>query len=151
MDVKTIQKYRVKSVSKLLGRARDYFNEFIRLRDSNPYGGQKRLGVCISSGRRLTVPSENSHAGHFYSAGKYPLLRFDEDNVHLQGKSDNYFASGNSMDYQRNLINKIGEKRVQRLHDIAKMSKGRVHKWDRILLIEIIEKYKIKVKQLKSK
>ncbi len=149
MDVKTIQKYKGKSVSALLGLAQKWFNEFIRLRDSTPIDDKYRWGRCISSGRRLTVPNKNSHAGHFYSAGKYPALRFNEDNVHLQGKSDNFFASGNQLDYQRNLINKIGADKVDKLHQKAEITKGRVHKWDRLYLIEIIETYKSKVKNIK--
>lgn len=149
MDVKLIKKYSKYSVSQLLDKATKVFNEFIRLRDSKPIGDGKRWGYCISSGRRLIVPHKNSHAGHFYSGGKFPLLRFDEDNVHLQGKSDNYFNSGNENDYRRNLIKKIGRDRVERLDKIAAWDKRTSTKWDRFHLIEIIEKYKIKVKQIK--
>ncbi len=150
MDVKTIKKYSKYSVSKLLRKATDAFNEFIRYRDSEPIGDGKRHGRCISSGKRLIVPSVNAQAGHFYSAGHYPLLRFDEDNVHLQGKSDNYFKSGNELDYRKNLIKKIGQEKVDRLDQLSEWGKGKVHKWDRFYLIEVIEKYKIKVKELKN-
>ncbi len=137
MDSTILIKYREKSVSKLLGRATYYFNKFIRERDA-PFG----YGVCISSGQRLTVPSENAQAGHFYSGGKYPQLKFNEDNVHLQGKSDNYFNGGNLLEYRKNLIKKIGIERVEKLDLIAAQSKQQKFKWDRIFLIEIIEKYK---------
>lgn len=146
MHVKILQKYKDKSVSKLLGAAEKHFNEFIRLRDSTPFDGKYRQGNCISSGQRLIVPSKNSHAGHYFSAGKYPALRFNEDNVHLQGKSDNFFNGGNQLDYRRNLIKKIGQSRVDTIESIAEMTHGKNHKWDRILLIEIIEKYKLKKK-----
>ena len=137
MDSKVIQKYKDKSVKQLLATATSHFNRFIRHRDA-PSG----WGKCISSGRRLKVPSRNAQAGHFYSAGKYPELRFDEDNVHLQSKSDNYFVSGNLLEYRKNLIKKIGQERVDRLDRISEMSKKTSFKWDRIFLIELIEKYK---------
>lgn len=137
MDAKIIQKYSKMSVSKLLARATFYFNSYVRRRDS-PNG----YGYCISSGKALTVPSRNAQAGHFYSAGKFPELRFNEDNVHLQGKSDNYFNGGNLLEYRKNLIAKIGMKRVEKLDFIAAQSKKQSYKWDRIYLIEIIENYK---------
>lgn len=150
LSVKTINKYKEKSVSQLIGIAEKHFNHFIRLRDSNPIGDGKRWGVCISSGKRLTVPSANAHAGHYFSAGHYPSLRFNEDNVHLQGKSDNFFKSGNESMYRINLVNKIGEERVKKLETLAQMSKRIPFKWDRFYLIEIIETYKEKVKKLKD-
>ncbi len=137
MKAKTIKKYKDKSISKLLDRATFYFNRFIRERDT-----EGSWGVCISSGKSLRVPSSNAQAGHFYSGGKYASLKFNEDNVHLQGKSDNYFNSGNLLEYRKNLIKKIGQNRVDDLDFIAAQSKRNVFKWDRFFLIEIIEKYK---------
>lgn len=146
MEAKTIQKYRSKTVSELLNIAKKHFNFFIRLRDTN----EKLVGRCISSGMILKVPSPNSHAGHFYSAGNYPLLRFNEDNCHLQSKSDNYFKSGNQLEYRKNLIKKIGEQRVKKLDAIADEGKRINYKWDRLALIEIIETYKEKCNELKK-
>ena len=136
MDAKTIQKYKNKSIAVLLKRATFYFNKFIRDRDS-----EDGYGRCISSGKPLKVPSVNAQAGHFYSGGKYPALKFNEDNVHLQGKSDNYFNGGNLLEYRKNLINKIGIEKVEVLDRIAEQSKRHIFKWDRFFLIEIIEKY----------
>lgn len=149
MNVKIIQKYKDKSVSKLLGLATSHFNAFIRFRDSTPIGNGERFGACISCGRRLIVPSDQAQAGHYYEAIKYPSLRYDENNVHLQCKKCNYFLSANLLPYKKNLTEKIGVKKVQRLDDIVGMTRGRNQKWDRILLIEIIEKYKEKKKQFK--
>jgi len=137
MDANIIHKYSDKSVSKLLSRATHYFNYYIRRRDA-----PKGYGKCISSGKVLVVPSSNAQAGHYYSAGKFPILRFNEDNVHLQGKSDNYFNGGNLLEYRKNLIEKIGIERVEKLDLLASQSKKTSFKWDRYFLIEIIEKYK---------
>lgn len=135
---KTIKKYKSKSIASLLDIAKTHFNKFIRERDTDDNG----FGRCISSGQPLRVPSQNSHAGHFYSAGKYPALRFNENNVHLQGKSDNYFNGANLLEYRKKLIFKIGIEEVEELDRIAEMSKRTHFKWDRFALIEIIEKYK---------
>jgi len=80
-----IQKYNKKKASQLLKLAEKHFNKFIRLRDTDDNG----FGKCISSDQTLKIPSLNAQAGHFYSSGKYPSMKFNEDNVHLQGKSDN--------------------------------------------------------------
>lgn len=146
MNLKKIQKYKDKTVSELLNTAQQHFNLFIRLRDCDDNG----FGICISSGRPLKVPSRNAHAGHLYPAGQYPLLRFNENNVHLQSLSDNYFRHANQVEYVKNLVKKIGSKGVQELEEIAEQNKRINHKWDRFTLIEIIEKYKAKSKQLKK-
>ena len=144
MDAKTVNKYKNKTVAQLLKLATKHFNAYIRHRDA-PDG----WGRCISSGRMLEVSipgkparSHNAHAGHFYEAGKYPALRFNEYNVNLQSLHDNYFLSGNLIEYRRHLIEKWGEEKVKELDRIAQQSKRGHHKWDRFTLIEIIEKYK---------
>ncbi|GAA4272034.1 recombination protein NinG [Aquimarina gracilis] len=144
MDVKTIQKYRDKSVAQLREIATTHFNKFIRYRDTDSNG----FGRCISSGQPLRVPSKKAQAGHFYSGGKFPELKFNEDNVHLQGLSDNYYNGANLLQYRKNLIKKIGIERVEELDRIADMSKSNRFKWDRIHLIEVIEKYKGKWKEV---
>ena len=137
MDSNLIKKYKNKTIKQLLAIATTRFNRFIRERDS-----VDGWGKCISSKQNLRVPSMNAQAGHYYPAGKYPRLRFNEDNVHLQGKSDNYFASGNLINYRKNLIEKIGIERVEKLDLIAEMDKRTPFKWDRYFLVETIEKYK---------
>ena len=144
MNAEIIQKYKDKTIKELLKTAERHFNEYIRFRDS-----ENGWGFCISSGRPIKVPAVNSQAGHFYSAGKFPALRFNENNVHLQGKSDNYFNSGNLAEYRKNLVKKIGKKAVDDLDFIASATKRNTHKWDRFYLIEVIETYKQKKKTVK--
>lgn len=141
MEAKTLQKYAKKSIPQLLETAKKYFHLYIRLRDS-----ENGFGKCISSGRPLIVPSENSHAGHFYESQKYPRLRFHEDNVHLQSRADNYYKSGDLNNYRINLIKKIGIERVEALDLIA--ANKSPHKWEKVYLIQIIETYKQKVKDI---
>lgn len=144
MRSKDIQKYKSKTVPALIKIATRHFNEYIRLRDSRPVGADpdERWGKCISCGNHLTVPSVNAQAGHFYSGGHYPILRFNDKNVNLQCKSCNYFKSGNLIEYRKNLSTKIGEDNVSELDQLSELSKRSVFKWDRFSLIEIIEKYK---------
>ena len=144
MDVKTIKKYSDKSVSNLLLLATNHFNEYIRLRDT-----ENGIGQCISCKKVLKIPSAQAQAGHYYSAGNYPMLRFDESNVHLQCKKCNYFLSGNLLEYQVNLVKKISIEKVKWLDYLAIHQKKTNFKWDRFYLIEIIEKYKKKKKEVK--
>ncbi len=138
MEAATIKKYKNKSIANLIKLATTHFNRFIRERDTDDNG----FGRCISSGQPLRIPSKNAHAGHFYSGGKFPELKFNEYNVNLQGKSDNYFNGGNQLEYRKNLIKKWGLEVVEELDRISDMSKRNRFKWDRFFLIEVIEKYR---------
>lgn len=123
-------KYNKYSVAQLKTKAQKSFNSYIRKRDE----GQ----ACISCGSRSP-----SHAGHFYSAGHYSALRFNEYNCHLQCVRCNYFLSGNLNQYRINLEKKIGIEKLKQLDNLAAISKrNRIFKWDRFSLIEIIERYK---------
>lgn len=144
MEANTIKKYSKKSYKQLHRTAKDWFHKFIRLRDTDDNG----YGNCISSGQRLKYGTEECQAGHWFPGGHYKALEFNADNVNLQGKSDNYYKSGAGPMYRINLIKKIGPYRVEELERIALISKRTSFKEDRFLMIEIIEKYKIKVKQL---
>lgn len=79
-----------------------YFNEYIRLRDMGK--------PCISCGRMLPL-----QAGHYLPAGKYPTLRFNEDNVHGQCAECNIGKYGNIEHYRNSLIVRIGYDRVRML------------------------------------
>jgi hypothetical protein len=126
-----IDKYSKKSYTELKKKAVNVFNSWISKRDKN-------LG-CISCGSYHQI-----QAGHYYSAGHYELLRFNEDNVHSQCLRCNYFLSGNLTHYRENLINKIGIERLEKLDELAKISKRqRMSRHDRFYLIELIEKYKL--------
>ena len=139
-----IQKYKDKDNKALYKLAEKWFNLFIRLRDTDENG----YGVCISSGQSLKVPSRKAQAGHYYSGGKFKRLKFNEDNVHLQGLSDNYYNHGNESMYRLNLIDKIGRERVEELDRIARDRS--VFKMDRFFLIDTIERYKAKANELKK-
>lgn len=127
LDAKTIQKYSKYSVAKLKLLAQKYFNRFIRERDK----GEQ----CISCDSYNT-----SQASHFYSAGHYNSLRFNEDNVHLSCLRCNYFLAGNLIEYRKKLEKKIGSERLLALDKLA--ANKRAFKYGKFELILLIEKYK---------
>ena len=117
-----------KTIPQLIGLAVKYFHAYVRERDKDE--------PCISCGKFTTL-----ECGHFYSAGHYPALRFDENNSAGQCKHCNQFLSGNLLEYRRGLINRKGVKVVEDLEIKAAYFKRTGYKWDRMALIEIIEKY----------
>lgn len=81
------------------------FNVYIKARDKND--------PCISCG---TTKNVRYDAGHYWAAGNYGGLRFNENNANRQCSHNcNNFLSGNQVEYRIRLIVKIGEKAVQKL------------------------------------
>ena len=110
------------------------FNTFIRLRDKGK--------LCVSCDRPLNAKYD---AGHYFSVGSYPNLRFNEDNCHRQcGFNCNTSKHGNTALYAKNLILKIGTDRFDKLFEDAKVEL-------KLSIPELQEKikfYKDKIKQL---
>lgn len=79
-------------------KLQEVFNEFIRERD-------KGL-PCVSCEKPM---GEDYHAGHLYSVGRFPELRFSELNVHGQCHHCNIHLHGNGAMYRKNVIKRIGE------------------------------------------
>lgn len=129
LTMATKEKLLLKSASQLKAIAVRHFHKFIRNRDKNE--------PCISCGKYTTL-----QAGHFYSAGNHPSVRFNEYNVNGQCKKCNYFLSGNLLPYRENLIEKIGQEKFDKITLNVEMSKKFGYKWDRLLLTEIILKYR---------
>jgi len=127
VDSSIIRKYDKRRTANLKLEAIRVFHKFIRQRDMDD--------ACISCGRYVML-----EAGHFWSAGKFNQLRFNEYNVHGQCKQCNYHLSGNLLKYRVNLIKKVGLDIVEGLDFIA--LRRSAFKDDRLLFIEIIEKYK---------
>jgi len=139
MNATTIQKYSKKSIPQLVKLATKHFNSYIRNRDR-----EMEFYTCIACGETKRIFGNDYQASHFYSAGNYLALRFNEDNVHGGCKKCNYFLSGNLIEYRHNLVKKIGESGVKDLDNKAALNKRQIFKWDRFFLIEIIEEYKNK-------
>lgn len=117
------------SLNGLRDKAQSEFNLFIRNRDQDK--------GCISC-----QYGKVEQAGHFYSAGQYTALRFNEDNVHGQCLQDNYFKHGNLLVYRERLIGRIGIERFKLLERSSLIN--RVHKWSRVELEIIYKMYREK-------
>jgi hypothetical protein len=65
---------------------------------------------CISSGRSYKT---NDQAGHYYSVGAYPNLRFNLHNIYSQSVADNLYKSGNPIGFTQGLIKEFGDNWLQ--------------------------------------
>jgi hypothetical protein len=108
------------------------FNKFIRLRDK----GQ----VCISCQKKPL----KQNCGHFFNANNHWNVRFSELNCHLQCEHCNTYLSGNLIEYQRNLIHKIGIENYNELEAEARKTR----KFTKEELKELMQIYKKKIKEL---
>ena len=129
MTIKQLNRYNVNTISQLHKLATKCFNQYIRTRDKDK--------GCVSCDSHVF-----SDAGHFYSAGHYPILRYDEKNVHGQCKRCNYFLSGNENEYRKRITSRISEDDLKELDYKVAYYRQHGYKWDRYFLIEIILKYK---------
>jgi hypothetical protein len=123
-DLETVQDY--------IKMAQIIFNKYIRLRDKG--------NVCISCQKKPL----KENAGHFFNANNHYNVRFDERNVNLQCEHCNTYLSGNLIEYQRNLIHKIGIESYNELEAEARKTR----KFTKDELKEIIAEYKKKCKEL---
>lgn len=81
-------------------------NKYIRLRD------QENFGRCISSGGQI------HDAGHYYTRGAHPGLRFSPQNIHGQNRGDNTYKSANIHDYTEGLLQRFGKWYVDELEQL---------------------------------
>ncbi len=126
-----------KKLPALLNLAKHYLHLFVRLRDKNK--------PCVSCG---TPYNTEFQAGHYYKAETYSTTRFDEKNIHGQCRHCNLFKDGNINGYTLGIQNRLTKKEIDQLNQKALKSKH-AQKWDSEELKKIINKYKIKSKELK--
>jgi len=112
---------------KLLAKAQEVFNRWVRERD--------KYRPCISCG-----VSGVDHAGHYFSQGHHSTLRFNEINVNGQCIRCNTFLHSNAIHYRNGLVKKYGEDKVLLLESSAR---NKAKKWSRTELEAIIEYYKL--------
>jgi hypothetical protein len=133
---KTVLKEKIKTLSDYQKDLQFIFNKFIRLRDINL--------KCISCEKPY---DGNFHASHYFSTGHFPHLRFNELNVHGSCVECNVHKHGNTAEYSINLPKRIGIENYNKLLN-QRMTK---HKYTRSELQDLINHYKEKIKELKSK
>jgi hypothetical protein len=130
---KARRKEELKTAGDVAKEAQVAFNKYIRERD--------RYKGCITCKK----PLEHKYdAGHYYSVGSSPELRFDEDNVHGQCVGCNQHLHGNLIEYTFALPERIGQERFEAL----KQRRNIPAKYSKPELKAIKEKYKIKAKAL---
>ena len=135
---KTKQKMQqdLETVQDFLNMTQVIVNKFIRLRDKEEN--------CISCGKHINGVR---HASHYLSAGGHSAIRFNEDNIWVSCYKCNVMLSGNQVEYRKALIKKIGIERVEWLEEHGSETK----RWTKEELREIMQKYKLKCKELENK
>ena len=128
---------KVKKKLDLVAKLDKVFSRYIRLRDCMPNGYFR----CISCGQ--IKPYEQADCGHFHSR-RHMATRFDEDNAHAECRACNRFSADHLINYEKNLIAKIGQTRYDKLAWKA----GATKKWSDFELQELIKYYTILVDKL---
>jgi len=128
-------KKKAKSLPKLKQECQIVFNAYIRKRDQGK--------PCISCGRIRPL-----QAGHYWAVKICDGLRFDEDNVHGECSGCNCFDACHLIPYTENLKAKIGDKRYNELKERASDYRKYGYRWSRSEIIELIDYYKQKIKEL---
>jgi hypothetical protein len=109
------------------------FNKWIRLRDRNE--------PCISCKK---VINGKTDAGHLYSVGNYPSVRFNETNVNSQCIFCNRYNGGLVNEYRINYVEKYSLKQLEELNVLAHQTR----KYSKEELKDLIKEYKERIKNL---
>jgi hypothetical protein len=104
----------------------------------NPYI-RERDNTCFY-GKSISDHGAISDAGHFYSVGAKPAMRFNPQNIHGQSASGNRFKGSDALNYRRGLVHRFGEDYVKELEYQAMMSEGS-KSLDRLNVLMIGETY----------
>lgn len=139
---KTAIRDRRPSLASLTRKLDVIFSKFIRLRDSAAFNHTHFK--CISCGQ--IKPFEQMDAGHFMGR-IHKATRWDEDNVHGECRACNRMSADHIVYYQRNLVQKIGQGRVDLLLAKARQSK----KWSAWELEQLIKHYQQEVDKMQGK
>lgn len=128
-------KWKEKDLNKLISHVQmNCCNPYIRERD------KVLFGKCISCNSEIT------QAGHRYSVGDFPGMRFWINNIHGQEISCNHFKSGNIDDYDRGLILRHGKEYQEQLKSDSDLYLKKGNHWSRFDVIEIGVTYKYLLK-----
>jgi hypothetical protein len=119
------------TVKSLKAEVWDLFSEYIRRRDSDENGYIK----CCTCGK--SAHWKEVDAGHFISR-KQNMTLYDERNSHAQCKYCNGPKQGNIIAYQDFMLNKYGQKTVDELWRLARIT----HEFTVRELTALKEKYK---------
>jgi len=150
-------KKKTKTLSKLDKELWDLFARYIKLRDIKGEDSLGYYGFCCTCDKKLYVQDHEGHtnrdaqAGHYVSRGM-KNVKYDEQNVHLQcGLTCNKYGNGEPLAYEDFLIETYGKSTVDRLKQARRDYKAMIYqKTGRVEILEMIEIYKAKVKELED-
>jgi len=129
-----------KTIPSLLSNAQIAVNAYIRERDKGK--------PCISCGSEW---KPDNQAGHFYSAAKFPRLRFDEENIVGQCCGCNLMKEGNYEMYRMGYESRFGSEKLAEIDEKARQDKLQgVHKWQREDLIKYRKFFTAKLALIKK-
>jgi hypothetical protein len=130
---------KLKTIGEYKEDAKKSFQKWIRLRDSEL--------PCISCNNANT---NDWAGGHYFSAGKYSGLIFDERNCHKQCNTYcNKNLSGNLLEYRKGLVKRFGIDFVEQLE--SESDSKRNYKFTKEELIAKKLQYDIKIKEYGKK
>ncbi len=115
------------------------FSAYIRLRDAMPNGCFR----CISCGHIKRF--EQGDCGHYHSR-THMATRWEPDNCHMECRACNRASSDHLIGYRKNLVEKIGLDRINRLEMMAHSQKH----WMDFELKEKIDYFTREVKRLSA-
>ena len=126
-----------KTTSQLKKELDKWFSQYIRLRRADANG----LVECFTCGK--IDHWKKQQAGHFQSR-RHLTTRWNELNVQVQCVRCNMFNQGEQYKFGKLLDVRIGDETSERLERLSKHTA----KFRRVDYLEMIEKYKEKVKKL---
>lgn len=129
------------SLPALKKKALDLYSELVKLEAYN----EGKL-CCYTCDSPLQLSTSNCHLGHYLSRGAYPGLTFHPENSRIQCYRCNVHLHGNTVEFRHRLINEIGIEAVEKLE----FGRHIQVKWTRGELLNMIEVYKEKIKNLKQ-
>ena len=138
------RKEKLKTQSDRMKEAQSAFNAYVRARDKDD--------ACISCGNYTLddLYGGGWDAGHYRSTGSAPHLRFHLWNCHKQCVKCNRFLSGNTAEYRKGLIRKIGVEKVEALESMNQVESMRINEEYLIRIKKIFTKKKQKMLQSRS-
>ena len=92
---------------------------------------------CFTCDKSIKIGTIDCQAGHFISRS-YSPVKYDENNVRPQCSTCNGYGNGKPIEFERRLKLEIGDDTVEMLKTMSTNK----WKWDRFLLIDMIENYK---------
>jgi len=134
---KTVLRDEIKTHSDWTKELQIEINTIVRLIDKG--------SVCVSSLKPL---NDKYDAGHRFSCGAFPSLRFHLNNIHAQSVHNNQYLSGNPDGYDHGLECLYGELYLNQVHELK--AKYPELKLTIPELIEAKERAKKIVKELKT-